>query len=164
MGNAPARRVKDITAKGVTTMHRSLDDFMGTIYRRIDKIAEAESETNCPPANMYRMAHATCSARVTGRCGETMELYLLIEEERIIEASFFTDGCVNSVRCGAAAARLAWGLSPDGASQIEGDTILRVFPSIPHDDTHCAYLAAEALHAAIHAWMVQSIAGSPEMR
>ncbi|NSW85971.1 MAG: iron-sulfur cluster assembly scaffold protein [Syntrophobacteraceae bacterium] len=97
-----------------------------------------------------RMPSPTSSARITGPCGETMEVYLKIHKDRIEQASFFTDGCGASIVCGATASEKAAGRSIDEAALIDGDAILEFVGGLPEDHRHCAFLAAETLQAAIH--------------
>ena len=106
-----------------------------------------------PPSNHVRFGDlpgATSSARVTGPCGETMEIYLQIEEEEIVDGSFFTNGCGASVACGTVALLLALGKNLDEAASIEADTLLDIIENLPEDHLHCATLAAGTLQTAIH--------------
>jgi nitrogen fixation NifU-like protein len=105
------------------------------------------------PRFMGRMTDASSVGRITGRCGDTMEIYLHLEGDRIEKASFFTDGCGSSVACGSVVAELATGKKFDEAGLIGGDTILEVLRVLPEEEHHCAYLAAEALQIALHEWM-----------
>jgi len=109
---------------------------------------------------MGRLPEASAMAKIHGRCGDTMEIYLRIEGERIVEARFFTDGCGSSVACGLIAAKLATGKEIDEAASIGGDTILNALNGLAAKERHCAYLAAETLQAAIHCWMVRKCVGT----
>ncbi len=97
-----------------------------------------------------RWPQATSSAKVTGPCGETMEIYLQIDGEEIKDGLFYTDGCGASTVCGALALVLAIGRNLDEAAMIEGDTLLGMIENLPEDHHHCAYLAAATLRTAIH--------------
>ena len=114
------------------------------------------------PKFMGRMTDASSIGRVTGPCGDTMEIYLQLEGDRIQKASFFTDGCGSSVACGSVVAELAIGKEFDEAGLIGGDTILEVLKGLPEEERHCAYLAAEALQIAIHEWMFQVRKAEPD--
>ena len=81
---------------------------------------------------------------------------LRIGNDQIRDASFFTDGCGASVACGSVAAELAINKDIDEAALIGGDSILQVLRQLPDEERHCAFLAAEALQAAIHEWMIKS--------
>jgi nitrogen fixation NifU-like protein len=107
------------------------------------------------PHHMGRLSEPSEYGKITGTCGETMEIYLRIAGERIEEASFFSDGCQSSRRCGALTVALVKGMNIDEAALIGGDTILMLIGDLPQNDKHCAFLAAEALHAAIHSWMIK---------
>jgi nitrogen fixation protein NifU and related proteins len=109
-----------------------------------------EPETDSRSMKFGRLPDATSSARVTGPCGETMEIYLQIEGEEIRDGSFFTDGCGASRLCGAVALILAIGKNLDAAAMIEGDTLLGMIENLPEDHLHCAHLAAGTLQTALH--------------
>ena len=109
------------------------------------------------PKFMGRMTDASSVGRITGPCGDTMEIYLQLDDDLIQKASFFTDGCGSSVACGSVAAELATGKEFDEAGLIGGDTILEILKGLPKEEHHCAYLAAEALQVAIHEWMLKKL-------
>jgi nitrogen fixation protein NifU and related proteins len=69
--------------------------------------------------------------RITGTCGDTMEIFLRFERGRIKEANFKTDGCGSSTVCGSFAAELAHGKSPDELAEITGEVILKVLGGLP---------------------------------
>jgi nitrogen fixation NifU-like protein len=106
---------------------------------------------------MGRMTNASCTGKLTGKCGETMEIYLRIEGECIREASFYTDGCGASKACASMAVELATGKDIDEAALIGGDTLLEALKDLPECHRHCAHLAAETLHEAIHQWMLKPV-------
>jgi nitrogen fixation NifU-like protein len=91
--------------------------------------------------------------RIKGSCGDTMEIYLGIEKERVKRASFLTNGCGTSAVCGSFAAELAHGKSPDELLEITGETVLTAVGGLPEDDRHCAFLAAETLQEALLDYM-----------
>ncbi len=141
-------------------MRGSMEDLMRGVYDRISKgdgrsREESASEGGPLPENMRRMTDADSSARITGRCGETMEMYLRVREDRVTEATFFTNGCQFSILCGCAAAKLAENRTLEEAAEIEGETIISVLKHVPQEEAHCADLAAETLRAAVHEWMLQ---------
>ena len=107
-----------------------------------------------------RPPEPSAMAKMCGRHGDTMEMYLRIGGERIIEAQFFTDGCGSSVACGLVTAKLATGKEIDEAALIGGDTVLDVLTGLAENERHCAYLAAETLQAAIYDWMVRERVGT----
>lgn len=102
-----------------------------------------------------RMDDADSFARVRGRCGDTMEIYLKFRDGVVQKASYFTDGCGASALCGSFAAELAMGRNPDEVCRITGADVLRELGTFPRDEEHCAALAAETLQAALHQYLLK---------
>ena len=88
-------------------------------------------------------------ARITGPCGDTMEVFLRIREQRVMGASFLTDGCITSIASGSMAVELATGKTTSEARMISQDDILEALGGLPEESTHCALLASNTLRAAI---------------
>jgi nitrogen fixation NifU-like protein len=142
-------------------MKNPMDDFFDKLQEQIfEETREIYGEEVFArwqnPKFMGRMNNASCVGRLTGNCGDRMEIYLRISNDQVEEASFFTDGCGASVACGSMVAELATGKNLEEASQIDGDTVLMALGGLPEEENHCAFLAAEALMAAIHEWLFQT--------
>jgi nitrogen fixation protein NifU and related proteins len=106
------------------------------------------------PRLQGRMKHPSGHGRAAVICGRSIEIYLRIQESYIEDATFFTsDDCPSSRRCASAVAQIAIGLDLDKAALIGGDTILMLLKGLPRGKIFCAFLAAEAFHAAIDDWM-----------
>ena len=140
-------------------MKNPMDDFVNKLQEQIfEEARETYGEEVFSrwqkPGFMGKMTNASSVGRVTGRCGDSMEIYLRIQNDHVEEVNFFTDGCGASVACGSVAAELACGKGLDEAAKIEGDTILEALGGLPEEEAHCAFLAAEALMASIHEWIV----------
>lgn len=101
------------------------------------------------PVNFKRMEDYDGYGRVIGSCGDTQEIFIKVEANRISDCSFFTDGCGTTIACGSIAVSLARGKSIGRATQITQKTILDVCEGLPEEDKHCAELAANALQYAI---------------
>lgn len=94
-------------------------------------------------------------AVLTGKCGETIEIFLKFKGERVSDASFLTDGCRSITACGSHATEMALGKSPDEILEITGDAIMKRLGDFPREEAHCALLAAETLQEALHSYMVK---------
>ena len=70
------------------------------------------------PKNLGRISEPDAQGIVRGWCGDTMEIYLRLNGERIEEASFMTDGCGPTVACGSMLTKMVQGMSP---KEAEGD-------------------------------------------
>ncbi|HPC84112.1 MAG TPA: iron-sulfur cluster carrier protein MrpORP [Thermoanaerobaculaceae bacterium] len=100
------------------------------------------------PRNLGAPQRADGYSRITGQCGDTMEIWLCCRGERIVEARFVTTGCGPSLASGSAVTELARGLPLDEALAIGPGEVLRTLGGLPEESRHCASLAAETLHAA----------------
>ena len=137
-----------------------MDDFIDKLQEQIfEETKEVYGEEVFArwqnPKFMGRMTNASCVGRLTGNCGDRMEIYLRISNDQVEEASIFTDGCGASVACGSMVSELAIGKDLEEACQIGGDTVLMALGGLPEEENHCAFRAAETLMAAIHQWMLQ---------
>ena len=95
--------------------------------------------------------------RLTGTCGDTMQIFLKFYGDRVTEATFQTDGCGSSTVCGSFAAELALGRSPEELTEITGETILDILGGLPEEDRHCAFLAAGTLQEALDSYMKKQV-------
>jgi NifU-like protein involved in Fe-S cluster formation len=92
-------------------------------------------------------------ARITGSCGDTMEVSLKFDNERVTEAAYWTNGCAYSLNCICAAADLAKGKTPDEILEIDPELIQNSVGGLPQEQMHCARLSVETLHAALDDYM-----------
>lgn len=94
-------------------------------------------------------------ACLTGKCGETIEIFLKFDGERVKEAAYLTNGCISSKVCAALAAHMARGKTPDEVAEITAKSILEQLGEFPRSEEHCAFLAAETLQEALHRYMLR---------
>ncbi len=95
-------------------------------------------------------------AQVKGECGDTMEIFLKFDKNRVESASYVTDGCASSSICGSFTAELAMGKNPDELTEITGDAVLKKIGGL-QEDKHCAFLAAKTLQEALQCYMSREI-------
>ena len=91
-------------------------------------------------------------ARITGPCGDTMEIYLKVDNGVIIDASFQTDGCSPSKACGGMVAQMVKGKSIAKIKKLTAQDILDELGGLPEESEHCATLAADTLKQALRTW------------
>ncbi len=101
------------------------------------------------PANFGPLKGADANARFTGPCGDTMEFWLQLDQNRIVRARFTTDGCGASIASGAMAASLAEGKTIGEALQIEPALVAQKLGGLPADHAHCPVLAITTLKTAL---------------
>ena len=134
-------------------MESDLDAFVSDLQARLIRDArEVYSEEvirrwlDTPHAGVMKDPDA--HARVTGPCGDTMEMFLAIREGCVARASFYTDGCASTIACGSMTCDLALGKTIAGLREVTQEAILEALGGLPEADLHCALLAANTLHAA----------------
>jgi nitrogen fixation NifU-like protein len=104
------------------------------------------------PRNLGRMPEPDTHGLVHGWCGDTMEIYLGLNGERIKEATFMTDGCGATLACGSVLTQMVTGVSLDEASEISPEDLLSALDGLPKENVHCAELAVSTLQNAICNW------------
>lgn len=92
-------------------------------------------------------------AHVTGDCGDSMEVFLAIEDRRIRQARFDTLGCGFTLACGSMAMEMAEGRTLSDAMRIDASEIALALGGLPATHEHCAELAAETLKKAIRDYL-----------
>ena len=85
----------------------------------------------------------------TGRCGDTVEIYLVVDQDRIGGVYFQTNGCLNTTACSNTLAELAIGKRIDEAWQLTPGHIISYLQTLPADHHHCAELVVGALYHAL---------------
>ncbi len=102
------------------------------------------------PENRGAIPDADTFAKVTGPCGDTIEIYFKIKNERIAQASYLTNGCPNSAACASVGAELAEGKTLDEAYDLMHEDIIRSLNSLPGEGQHCARLVIQTIREAIN--------------
>jgi nitrogen fixation NifU-like protein len=101
------------------------------------------------PRNLGNIQDGDGFARVTGPCGDTMEIWLKVRNGTIGQAAFFTDGCGPSIASGSMITEMAKGKSIAEAQKLTQRDVLDALGGLPEESEHCALLAANTLKAAI---------------
>ncbi len=146
-------------------MSDDFDALVENLQRQIfDETKEAFGETGFQrwrnPLYKGRLEDFDAHARITGHCGDSMEIYLKFKDDHVKEASYVTDGCGSSTVCGSFTAEMAIGKNPDQLSEITGEDVLKKIGKFPKEEKHCAFLAAETLQEALRIYMTRLTKGS----
>ena len=107
------------------------------------------------PKNLGRMPEPDAHGLVHGWCGDTMEICLRLDGERIIEVAFMTDGCGPTVACGSMLTTMVQGMSLEEASEVRPKDLLEALDGLPQENAHCAELAVSTLQNALLNWRVE---------
>lgn len=106
--------------------------------------------------NIGTIENPDSHVRITGVCGDTIEMSLSFRDAKIQDVKFTTDGCGFTVACANYVARTARGKSIEEALVIEPDDLDRYFEGLPEENKHCAKLAVMTLRALLEAYRSKS--------
>lgn len=101
------------------------------------------------PKNIGKIEKPDCWSRITGECGDTVEIYLSIKNRRIRDIKFWTDGCGFTIICCSYVTRIAKGRTIEEAYRIRPEEVDTYFGGLPEENKHCTYLSVNSLKTAI---------------
>jgi nitrogen fixation NifU-like protein len=96
-----------------------------------------------------RVEHPDGYGRRTGECGDTVEMFLCIKNDRIQSVSINTNGCINTHACTNTVSHLAEGKTINEGWEISPDNVIDFLETLPKESYHCAELAVGAFYAAL---------------
>ena len=102
------------------------------------------------PRNMGEMEHADGVGNATNPvCGDTMRLFIRVEDRRIVEATFLTFGCGAAIAASSMTTEMIKGKTIEEALRISDQDVVKALGGLPPTKVHCSVLAEKALAAAI---------------
>ena len=99
--------------------------------------------------NMGSLSDADQVSELTGTCGDTMKIYLKVEEGRIRDAKIQVLGCPGAVASAMAAIDIIKGKTLDEVQGLQDRDIFRMLEDIPDQKTHCIRLTNKTIQKAI---------------
>ena len=114
-----------------------------------DQYSRRALEHMLSPRNLGMLPDPDGHAHLTGPCGDTVEVFLLVVEGQVREACFLVEGCNNTLACGDAACELVKGKVAQEAFQVNQKKILDYLGGLPREKEHCAGLVANAMRMAL---------------
>jgi len=141
---------KEVSRKGPD----EFDDLVKKLQDQIDK-EERERfsgqviEEYHDPKNWGRMEGPDGKGVFCGGCGDTMEFFIKVSDQKIKMASFWTDGCGPTVACGSRLTTLVKGISIDDARNLAPEDLADSLGGLPKENFHCSELTMNALKIAI---------------
>ncbi len=85
----------------------------------------------------------------SAQCGDSMTLYLKIEDGIIRDAKFMTFGCGAAIASSSMMTELLKGRSVDDALALTNGEIIKALGGLPEAKIHCSVMAEEAVRSAI---------------
>ena len=99
--------------------------------------------------NMGILPDADQVTELTGQCGDTMRIYLKLEDGRIKDAKIRVLGCPGAIASAMAAMELIRGKTIEEAMAITDRDIFRMLGEIPDQKQHCIRLTNKTIQKAI---------------
>jgi NifU-like protein involved in Fe-S cluster formation len=87
-------------------------------------------------------------------CGDLMDIYIAVDDDRISDIKFQTFGCGSAVATSSMITDLVQGMKLDDALKVTRGDVADALEGLPPIKMHCSNLAADALHEAIKNWRV----------
>jgi nitrogen fixation NifU-like protein len=106
--------------------------------------------------HMGSIPDAELKSEMTGTCGDTMGIYVKINNGTIQDAKYEVLGCAGAISAAMAAVDLIKGRSLEFARSLDDGDIFKVLEEIPVKKHHCIQLAVKTLHKAIDAYNKKS--------
>ena len=82
-------------------------------------------------------------------CGDMMNIYIKVEDNRIVDIKFKTFGCGAAIATSSMTTELAKGKTLDEAMKLTRTNVADSLGGLPPVKMHCSNLAADGLHEAI---------------
>ncbi|MBN2040807.1 MAG: iron-sulfur cluster assembly scaffold protein [Spirochaetes bacterium] len=101
------------------------------------------------PVNKRTVDNADSCAKVDGSCGDSMEFFLKVSEEVIVDLGFETDGCGPTIASGGMVAEMIKGKKINEIKKLTPNDVLDALGGLPEENEHCASLAVHALKEAL---------------
>ena len=96
-----------------------------------------------------RVQHPDGYGKRTGECGDTVEMFLCIQDGRIQTATFDTNGCINTNACANTVCQLSEGKTIEQAWMIATEDVIEFLETLAEENYHCAELAVGAFYLAL---------------
>jgi nitrogen fixation NifU-like protein len=102
------------------------------------------------PRNMGEMDNPDGVGEATNpACGDTMRLFIKVEENRIVDAKFLTFGCAAAIASSSITTEMIKGKTLEEILTISNQTVAEALGGLPPTKIHCSVLAEDALNAAV---------------
>ncbi len=88
-------------------------------------------------------------------CGDIMELYIKVENNKIIDAKFKTFGCGAAIATSSMITGMVKGKTIEEALKISNKAVAEALDGLPPVKMHCSVLAKDALKSAIDDYLAK---------
>lgn len=96
-----------------------------------------------------RLENPSGYGKRTGDCGDTIEIFIDVVNDRLQIVSYDSNGCTNTHACASTLAMMAEGRTIEECWAITPESIALYLETLPEDEFHCAELAVGAFYLAL---------------
>ncbi len=102
------------------------------------------------PHNVGEMENPDGFAQVgSSECGDTMDMYIRVENERITDIKYKTYGCCAAIASSSIATDMVKGKTLEEAEALSKADIVKELGGLPEKKIHCSLMVEDAIKAAI---------------
>lgn len=102
------------------------------------------------PRNVGVIEEAEAEAFVSNpACGDTMHLYLHIEDDRIVAAKFKTMGCPAAIAASSITTEMLIGRTVEESLALTREEVSQALGGLSPQKVHCSVLSEDAIKAAV---------------
>ncbi|MFH1570230.1 MAG: iron-sulfur cluster assembly scaffold protein [Gemmatimonadota bacterium] len=102
------------------------------------------------PRNAGTLADANAVGRAeNSACGDQLELYLRVEDGRVVAVRFRTVGCPAAIAAGSRLTEMIDGRTLEQLGAIRQQDVVAALGGLPPLKVHCSVLAEDAIRAAL---------------
>jgi nitrogen fixation NifU-like protein len=102
------------------------------------------------PRNVGALEQADAEAEVTNpACGDIMHLYLKIDGDRIVEATFQTQGCPAAIAASSMTTEMLVDMTLEEAGKFQREAVNEALGGLPPQKIHSSVLVEDAVKAAM---------------
>ena len=133
---------------------KDFEKMVKDLQCKIDQDEEKEYSKNVineyrNPKNFGIIDNSDAFGEIKGPCGDTMKISLSIENGKIVDAYFWTDGCGASIACGSMLTKMIIGKTVETALDITSENLKDTLGGLPKEHLHCTVLAVNTLEKAM---------------
>ena len=96
-----------------------------------------------------KVAHPDGHGKKTGDCGDTVEFFISVWNEKIKSVFYELNGCINTNACANTVAQIVEGKSVEEGWEITPEQVAEYLETLPEGHFHCAELAVGAFFLAL---------------
>ena len=104
------------------------------------------------PNNFGAIENPDAAGEIKGPCGDTMKVTLKVENGRVVDIGFLTNGCGTSIACGSMLTKMVQGKTLKEVSLVTSEKLNNALDGLPENHVHCTVLAVNTLKKALDNW------------